>query len=130
MTTIDLQPVLQPVLDVAGLLIMGGLAHYGPRAIKAFETYTGIQLSDQQQAKLMAAVNTAAGVIETRIDQQALSVAHVTVANDAVANEAKAIMLALPELAADLGLTEDGVAKMIVAKVDTGSRTTAPAAGS
>ena len=66
-------------------------------------------------------------MLETKIDQGVLSVAHINVSSDAVAAEARSVILALPPAAGALALNEQSIAKMIVAAVDTGSRTPPPA---
>ena len=129
-TTLDLTAVVQPLLAVAGLVIAGYIAKYLGRLLEVANAHFHLNLTDQQIAAFTAAVQTAAGVVETMIDQKAMSVAHVTVTNDGIRAQAQAIVDAAPEAAAMLNLTEAGVAKMIVGAVDTGSRTPAPVASS
>jgi hypothetical protein len=116
---IDMTPVLQPILTVLGTVITGLLVIYIPRAIAAFEARTGIQLTDQQRAIVLGSVQTAVGAIETKLDQKVLSVAHVTVDNSVVREQAAAAIAAVPDAAAALGMTVDGVSRMIVGKTDT-----------
>lgn len=125
MSTLDLTPIVQPILETIGLMIAGLIAAYVPKAIAAFQARTGIMLTDQQRATMLGAVQTAAGAIETRLDQGLMHVAHVNVSDPTVLAEARAALDAVPATAASLGMTEAGVAKMIVGAVDTSSRTTA-----
>jgi hypothetical protein len=118
---IDLTPVVQPLLAVAGAVIATELAIYVPKAVAAFEARTGIQLTDQQRATVIGAVNTAAGTLETKLDQGVLSVAHINVGNASVQAEAQAAINAVPQAMAALQMTPDSVARMIVGKVDTGT---------
>ncbi len=119
MTTLDLTPIVQPILAVAGAVLTGLAAIYVPKALTAFQSRTGIMLTDQQRAVILGFVQTSAGAIETRLDQGILTKAHVSVSNPAVLAEAQSILAAAPVASAALGMTVDGVAKMIVGKVDT-----------
>lgn len=120
-TTIDLTPIVQPILAVIGAVIAGLLAIYAPRALDAFAARTKIQLTDQQRAAFLGAVQTGAGVIETQLDQGILKVAHVDVANPAIRDEARAVINAVPIAAGALNMTIDGTARMIVGAIDTGA---------
>jgi len=116
---IDLSPIIQPVLGVCGLVITGLAGVYVPKAIEAFQTRTGIILTGQQQATVLAAVQTAKGVIETELDRGAMAVAHVNVGNAKIQDQANAVLAAVPNAAAAMGMTQAGVARMIVGAVDT-----------
>jgi hypothetical protein len=117
--SLDLTPILQPILEVVALVIAGLIAKELPRAIDAFVARTGIQLTDQQRAVVLGSIQTAAGAIETKLDQGALQVGHVNINNDVVMEQARAAIAAVPTAAAALGITEQGVARMIVGAVDT-----------
>lgn len=123
MSTLDLSPIVQPTLAVIGLVLAGLFAAYVPKLLAAFQARTGIMLSAQQSAAILGFVQTSAGVIETKLDQGALQIAHVNVGNPTILAEAQSIIAAAPVAAAGLGMTEAGVAKMIVGAVDTGART-------
>jgi hypothetical protein len=125
-STIDLTPIVQPIIAVAGMVVTGLLAVYVPMGLNAFQKRTGIILTEQQQATIKGFVQTSAGVLETKLDQGALSVAHIDVKSDAVQAEAQSIINAAPIASAGLGMTVDGVAKMIVGSVDTATRTPPP----
>lgn len=118
--TLDLTAIVQPILAVIGAVIASLLAIYVPKALAAFQARTKIQLTDQQRATVLGAVKTAAGIIETSLDQGLLRVAHIEVANPTVRAQAAAAINAVPIAAAALNLTVDGVARMIVGVVDTG----------
>jgi hypothetical protein len=118
---LDFSAVVQPILAVIGTVIAGLLTVYVPKALAAFQARTKIQLTDQQRATVLGAVRTAAGVIETTLDQGALRLAHVNVTNATVRDEATAAINAVPVAAAALNMTVDGMARMIVGAVDTGA---------
>lgn len=90
-----------------------------PWALLAYQKRTGVALTDQQRAAVLGAVKTAAGTIETKLDQGLLAAVHVDVGNEQVRREAAAAIAAVPNAAAALGMTPDGVARMIVGAVDT-----------
>jgi hypothetical protein len=121
MSTLDLSPIVQPILAVIGAVITGLLAIYVPKALAAFQARTGIMLTAQQSAAILGFVQTSKGIVETKLDQGALQVAHVNVSNPTILAEAQSILAAAPVAAAGLGMTEAGVPKMIVGAVDTGS---------
>jgi hypothetical protein len=118
-TTLDLSAIVQPLLAVTGAVISGLLAIYVPRGLAAFQARTGIELTDQQRAVVLGAVRTAAGVVETKLDQGVMRADHVEVANPMVRAEAVAAINAVPAAAAALNMTVNGVARMIVGAVDT-----------
>ena len=124
--SVDLTPIVQPILAAAGAVIAGLAAVYVPKAIAAFETRTGIQLTENQRQTVKGAVDTAAGVLETALDQGAAKVEHIAVGTTQVQTQAQAVINAVPDAAAALGLTVAGVSRMIVGAVDTGSRTPPP----
>jgi hypothetical protein len=120
-TALDLSVIVQPILAVTGAVIVSLLAIYVPKALAAFQARTEIQLTDQQRATVLGAVRTAAGMVETLLDQGAMRVAHVDIANPTVRAEAAAAINAVPLAAAALNMTVNGVARMIVGAVDTGA---------
>jgi hypothetical protein len=123
---IDLSAIVQPILAITGAVISGLLAIYVPRGLATFQARTGIELTDQQRAVVLGAVRTAAGVLETRLDQGVIRVSHVEIANPVVRTEAIAAINAVPNAAAALNLTVEGVARMIVGAVDTAAHGAAP----
>lgn len=116
---IDFSPIVQPVLALTGAVITGLGAIYVPRFIAAFETRTGVALTEQQRQTVLGAAKTAAGVLETALDKGAVSIEHINIGNQAVQTQAQAAIDAVPRAAASLGLTVDDVARMIVGAVDT-----------
>ena len=117
--------VVQPLFAVIGTVIAGVLAIYVPRALAAFEARTRIVLTDQQRATVLGAVQTAAGMIETTLDQGAMLMAHVGIASPAVRAEAANAIKMVPVAAGALNMTVDGMARMIVGAVETRRRVAA-----
>jgi hypothetical protein len=116
---LELAAIMQPIFAAIGTVIAAVLAIYVPKALAALQAQTRIQLTDQQRATVLGAVRTAAGMIETTLDQGAMRMAHVDIANPAVRAEAVNAINAGPLAAAALNMTVDGMARMIVGAVDT-----------
>lgn len=126
-TSLDLSVIVQPILAVIGAVIAALLGIYVPKALAAFQARTGIILTENQRQTVLGAAQTAAGVIETRLDQGALQVAHVTINNPTVRAMAEDALIEVPKAAAAMNMTVYGMAKIIVGAVDTASHGTAPA---
>lgn len=122
--TLDVTGIVQAVLETAALVIAGLIARFVPRLIDILQQRTGIMLTAQQRQTVLHGVQTAAGIIETQIDQGLIQVSHVRIDNPAVLAQARHVIEAVPMAAAAMGVTEAGVAGMIVGAVDTGSRVT------
>lgn len=119
MASVDLTPIIEPIMALIGATITGLIAVYVPRALNAFEKRTGIQLTENQRKTVQDAVGTAAGVLETDLDKGALRVAHININNPEIQKQAQAVINAVPKDAAALGMTVDGVARMIVGATNT-----------
>lgn len=117
--TLDLTPVVQPLIILLGMVITGLITIYVPKAIAAFEQRTGVQFTEQQRQTMLGAVRTAAGVLETRLDQGLLKVGQINQDDANVRAQAQAAISAVPDAATKLDMTVDGVARMIVGAVDT-----------
>lgn len=126
MSTVDLTPITTPILTALGTVITGLLVIYVPKALDALQKLAGVQLTDQQRATILGAVQTAAGTIETKLDQGVLQVSHVTVNDPTVRDEAQKAINAVPVAAAALGMTVDGVSRMIVGAADTATHGPTP----
>ncbi len=119
MTAADFDPIIQSVIAGIGLAIAGLIGVYVPKAIAAFERRTGIQLTAQQQATVMGAAATGAGIIQTMLDQGRMKLEHVTVDNPTVRAEAAAAINRVPNAAAALDKSVPSMAATIVGLVDT-----------
>lgn len=124
---IDLTPILQTLVAIAATVLTGLAGIYVPKAIAAFQERTGVVLTENQRQTILGAVQTAAGVLETKLDQGAIAVAHVNVTDPRVQDIARQAINAVPVAAAALGMTVDSVARMVVGAVDTGSHGATPA---
>lgn len=113
-----------PLVSAAGLLVSSVLV---PWAIVAYQKRTGIALTDQQRAAVQAALTTAAGLIETKLDQGTLRVGDVRVDHPAVVEAAEAALGRVPDAAAAQGVSLGAAAEIVVGRVRTAPLATSAA---
>jgi hypothetical protein len=80
---------------------------------------TGNDIDAKQIASAQSAMTTAAGLIQTMLDQKKITVAEVTPGNEKVIAQVKDALLSVSDSAAAQGLTVENAARIVVAKVDT-----------
>lgn len=119
MTAADFQPIIQAVIALIAAVLTGLIGIFVPRAIAAFEARTGVAVTDQERSAIMGAVTTAAGILQTKLDQGVLKIGDITPTSRAVVDEASAALNRVPTSAANQGTTASAAAAMIVARVDT-----------
>lgn len=93
-----------------------------PRLVKVAEGYLNIKLDARENAAFNTLLTAAAGVIETKLDQGAMSLLDVNRTNPHVVEQATRIITALGGAAIKYNVTGDVLANAIVGMVDTGSR--------
>lgn len=118
--------ILPIVMTALGTVLTGLAAIYVPRLAAAFTAHTGVVISEQQRQVVLGAISTAAGVLETSLDNGILQRASVTPTNLAVRAQAQAVMSAVPDAASKLGVSMADLSRMIVGRVDTGAHPPAP----
>lgn len=129
MTASDLVAIAHQFLDPLVNVLVAALAAYlTQKAIHAFQTHVGVTLTTQQRDTVLAAVKTAAGIIETNIDHGIIRTIDVYSEHGMVQAQASAVLNIVPQAAAAFGLNKQDVARMIVGAVDTGSRAALAAA--
>lgn len=114
-----LTPIIQVALTAIATAVTGLLALYVPRAIAAFETRTGIQLTAQQQATVMGAAQTGAGLLETMLDKGAIALDQVSPTNPAILGLAKDALARVPVEAVAMDKSVASMAATIVGLADT-----------
>jgi hypothetical protein len=119
MTLQDWAPVFQAIIATIAAVITGLIGIYVPKAIAAFEKRTGVLVTDQQRAAVQGAMTTAAGLLQTKLDQGVLRISDITPTSPAVLAEATAAIARVPESAAAQGTTPLAAAQIVVARVDT-----------
>lgn len=118
--------IIQGVFATIAAIAVALVGILVPRFITAFERRTGIQLTDQQIAQVTAAAQTAAGILQTKLDQGRISLADVTVNNATVVAQAQAAIARVPHATAALDTTVPSMAETIIGLVDTSSAAKAP----
>lgn len=126
MTAADLDPIIQSIIAGIALLMTGLIGIYVPKAIAAFERRTGVQVTAQQQATVMGAATTAAGILQTQLDQGLIKLEHIAVDNPDVLAQAAAAVARVPVAAAALDKSVPSMAATIVGLVDTSPTKASP----
>lgn len=90
-----------------------------PWAIMAYQRRTGVQITEQQRQAVYNALDTAKGLLETRIDQGRLAVHEVAHDHPEVIEAAQAALARVPNSAAAQGMTTEAAAAIIVGRMDT-----------
>jgi hypothetical protein len=119
MTAADWQPITTAFMGAVGLLLTALIGVYIPQGIAAFQKRTGIQVTAQEQASVYAAAQTAAGIVETQLDQGVLRLQHITPENPVIVDHAKAAIASVVGSAFAQNTSQATMARMIVARVDT-----------
>ena len=117
MNGVDLTPLVQPLVQVLALVLLGLAAPLAAWLVYQFQKRTGIQLTDQQRAIVAGVVQTGVGIINADLARGAKQLNDVHIDNDQIRNLAKEAMVAAPMATSALGVTEESMAKMIVAGV-------------
>jgi hypothetical protein len=90
-----------------------------PWAIRAYQNRTRVQVTDQQRAAVQSALTTAAGLVETRLDQGDLKLSDVVPDHPEILAEASAALARVPDAAAAVGISLNAAAHIVVGRVDT-----------
>lgn len=90
-----------------------------PFGIWAYQKRTGVQVNDQERAAVQSALTTAAGIVQTQLDQGALKVADITPEHPVIMKAAREALARVPDAAAAQATTPAAAAAVIVARVDT-----------
>lgn len=115
----------QAVLGLASAVIATLCAIYGPKLVAAFEKWTNTKFTEEQRQIILSAAQTAAGNIETAIDQKRMSIGDVHPSHKIVTKNVDLISARPPVANAmvALNMTTDYLAHIVVGKVNTGTRT-------
>lgn len=115
--TVDLAPLISPILGALGLLVASGLTALAGWAINELRKRNILHLTDQQRAQVLGAVQTGAGILVADLARGVTPLERVNISSDQVRALAARAVAAVPEAAAGLGVTEAGAAAMIVGAV-------------
>jgi len=108
-----------PVFMAGLLAFLGVVAKNLPAATDALDKWIQLRLTTHQQGRVYAAVQTAAGQIETKIDRGAMAVSEVTEDSPKVRAIVRNALLPVQESAEAQGATVDSLAPVVVGRVDT-----------
>jgi len=114
MNSVDLSPLITPILGALGLVLAGLLTLIANKAINALQTRNLIHLTAQQQAAVVGAMSTGAGILMARVARGVVPLEHVNVTSAEVANLAREAIARVPDYASALGVTEESAAAMLV----------------
>lgn len=114
--TFDWAPVVQAVVEIAVALIGAFGMVLANKAIAAFEARTHVQLTEQQRAAVLGAVQTAAGMVKLEL-AKGLPLAEIHLKNPTIQEIASLATAGVQDAITALGVTPEGVVKMIVGKV-------------
>lgn len=118
MTAQDWASIAQAMIGAAGVVIAALIGIFVPRAIAAFEKRTHIAITEQERAAVLAAVTTAAGLIQNKLDTGMMRPRDITPTNAIVMQETHAALAAVPASAAAQHTTIETAAAMVAARVD------------
>jgi len=93
-----------------------------PWGILAYQRRTGVQVTDQERASVYAALTTAAGILQTQLDQGLIQISDINANNKSVMVEARAALARVPDSAAAQGVSPAAAAAIVVGRVDTSSK--------
>ncbi|WP_428485926.1 hypothetical protein [Rhodopila sp.] len=110
----DLNPILQFVIGVAAAAIVPVAALLAGRALRLAQARLHLALSARDQAAVMAAVSTGAGLMRARLATGAISLPDVHLGSAAVDQAASVAMNLITTSASASGLTQEDIAQRIV----------------
>jgi hypothetical protein len=116
-----------PVFMAGFLAFLAVVSRNIPAAVSALDQWIQLKLTVHQQDRVYAAVQTAAGQIETKIDRGAMTIGEVSEDNVKVRQIVSAALAPVKESAAAQGATVDSLAPVVVGRVDTNARVIKPA---
>lgn len=116
-----------PVFMAGFLAFLAVVSRNIPAAVNALDQWIQLKLTVHQQDRVYAAVQTAAGQIETKIDRGAMTIGEVSEDNVKVRQIVSAALAPVKESAAAQGATVDSLTPVVVGRVDTNARVIKPA---
>lgn len=117
--TFDITDILQPIFQMVGIITATLISAYVPKLVIAFEKSTAINLTTQQIKVMQGAVDTAVGILRTKLDKRIINIGHIETNGSVVLGEASNVIAAIPDTTRALQMTRDGVARMIVGRLNT-----------
>ena len=132
MTWADFAPIfaalVAALMTAVGLMVRAAIHLYVPRLLDLLEMHTKIQLTNQQREAIEGALQTAAGNIETKLQQGDLQLSQIKPTDPEMLAAARAALSRVPAATAAVGITPEVAATVIVGKADTAKALAAPVA--
>ena len=117
---------MTPMLDAittALEAIITALAIWGARRIvMALDDRNSLDAMGKAQQTVLGAAKTAAGIIQTKLDQGVLKISEIGVENPAIIAEAKAALARVPDAVALTDKSRASMAETVVGLVDTSAK--------
>lgn len=125
---LDLSSVVNPVLEVAIAVVVALVPVFVNRILKLAESRFHVTVSQTAATAVMTAAVNASGAVKALLRSGAMQLSEVNVSNPAVLKAARVAVSLAGDAADQLGLTEEGVAHLIVSHIEH-SLPTAPLSG-
>jgi hypothetical protein len=127
--SVDWAPIVQTLVEVVATALGVVAMALANKAITVFETRTNVQLTEQQRATVLGAVQTAAGAVKLELAKGGMALTDVHAASPQINAITTEATKGVQESVAALGVTPEGLAKMVVGKVGNELPTTETTAG-
>jgi hypothetical protein len=118
MTSADYAPLAQALIGAVGMVFTTLAGIYIPIALRSFEKRTHIALTDQERTAIQAAIVTAAGLVQNKLDTGILRPRDITPLNPTVIAAADQALATVPNAAAAQGIALETASAMVAARVD------------
>lgn len=116
-TSVDLAPLINPILGALGLALAGLITGVAGWAVNELRKRNVIALTDQQRSQVLGAINTSAGIMIADLARGAAPLERVNISSPQIRDLAQRAVTAIPAAADALGLSQEKAAQMIVGVV-------------
>lgn len=113
-TTIDLAPVIEPILQVAGVLLAGVLMWGAKKGADFFK----IKLSDSHRAVLQDAIDRGVSFGVGKAKKQLEGGVRIDVKHEAVAMAANYVLARTPDALNHFGVTRESLVEMVMSRLE------------
>lgn len=117
-----MQEVLTAAASLAALALLGFIGILGknlPAILEMFSAWLKLQIDQHQQGRVEAAARTAAGIIQTKIDQGDMTIQDVRTENKGLQQVVSDALVPVKESAAAQKATVESVSRMVIGMTDT-----------
>lgn len=114
MNSIDLSPIMTPLIQTVGIILGIVLPALAGWAINELRKRGIVNVNEQQTNAIKGAIGTSVGMLVTRVAQGAVKLERISIDNPEVRALAQRVIDKVPQAAADQGFTPETAAEMIV----------------